>query len=191
MKNIKLIIFILLFLITNSIPTFSQNPTQIRKAKLMELSFLIGNWEVKGGEKNSLGESFSQIGFWYCSFDMDSTVIRIDLKFTVTQSSGYYNSLPRKRNFTEYIVYNTTRNIYQTIDFDAGTVSSPNHLFVDVKNKMLKYYFSFYHPVRKVTIDAVSILKAISEDEYSHIQTLQAIETDFKEHYTSTLKKVQ
>lgn len=186
MKKILLAVFTIL-----SCTALAQSSLAVRKSKLKELDFMLGKWQVVAEETNSEKESFVQEGTLHCYYDMDSTTIRRDHDYTVTKSSGYYNSLPRKRPFHDFVIYNNSKSGFELVDFDGGVIGPARTLLYDPRTKTIKYYFSFYHPVRKVTLDAVAIMKIVSDTELILTQELNSVESDFKEYYKSSFKRIK
>ena len=137
----------------------------MRKSKLNELNFLLGNWTLESNASNSNGDASVQTGTMSWIFDMDSTVIRNQRNFKRTESSGAYSAWSKQSIFYEYILYNPSRSMFEFIPFEYGAAGAPRYWLVDTKKKVIQYRFARFDTGRKITLETIVTLKAISENE--------------------------
>lgn len=153
-----------------SVTAMAQSPIEIRKAKLNELSFLFGTWQISGESIDAKGNKHIQTGTMKWGFDMDSTVIRNDREFIAAGDS----KAPRSANrFYEYIMFSPARNMYEFISFEFGGASAARYWLVDVKKKIYRYTFARFDASAGVTIETIVTLKFINENKL--IETFEDI----------------
>lgn len=156
------LIFVNVFLIATA---SAQSPVDVRKARLKDLSFLLGTWQVSGDAKNWKGDTRTQSGTMKWSFDMDSTVIRNDREFNVLKATGDFDSGSKHYAFYEYIMFSPARSMFEFISFEYGAAGAPRYWLVDSKNKIYQYRFARFDTSRGVTLETVVTLKYINANK--------------------------
>jgi hypothetical protein len=142
-----------------------QPAIEIRKSRIRELDFLIGTWSVESKASDIAGDGTSRSGTMTWKYDMDSTVIRNERLLMRGPATGRFANWPVRGEFYEYILFNSSRNMFEMIAFEYGAASPARYWLVDTGKKLIQYRFAGYDASRGVTIETVVTMKRISDTE--------------------------